>query len=165
MGQRIKERRKELGLTMTEVANETNLSQSAISMIENGLRQPTLQTITRLSQVLQYDFAQLLTMNQTTPVYTEEKADQGANDVLQIEALQFQLPLQLLSIPQPLPDEELNRLVVSALLQEAQKIFQEEQVQKRLEQAVAHVLQADIERKQRELEQTIRIFKGIRTER
>ena len=49
-GQRIKELRKEEGLTQTELANATGLSQSAITAWEVGTNSPTANAIVILAE-------------------------------------------------------------------------------------------------------------------
>lgn len=51
-GKNIKHYRHEAELTQQELANKSGLTTAAISMIENGLREPTLKTVVRLTRVL-----------------------------------------------------------------------------------------------------------------
>lgn len=159
LGKKIKERRKEMKLTMTELAKRTDLSQSAISMIENGLRQSTLQTINRISEVLDYDFSQILVSNDSaSPGTKSEMPTQKRNSELTIQALQFNFSMQLVRNEPSLPDKEMNELITTTLLEELQTIFNEEQIRKRLEQRLSHVIKEEVERKKRELDQTLSIL-------
>ncbi|MFS0576652.1 helix-turn-helix domain-containing protein [Sporosarcina sp. 179-K 3D1 HS] len=159
LGKKIKERRKELKMTMTELANKTDLSQSAISMIENGLRQSTLQTINRISEALGYDFSQILVSNEPTSLEKKsEMPSQKQNGELTIKALQFNFSMQLMRNEPSLPDHELNELITATVLEEVQSILYEEHTRKRLEQRLSHVIKEEVERKKRELDQTLSIL-------
>jgi len=52
IGERIKERRKELRLTQTDIKRECGISSGALSEIENGNRTPSVITFHMLAQVL-----------------------------------------------------------------------------------------------------------------
>ena len=49
---RIKERRRELKMTQTELAKEANLTPAAISQFESGTRKPSFNTLSSLSDAL-----------------------------------------------------------------------------------------------------------------
>ncbi|MDO5603171.1 MAG: helix-turn-helix transcriptional regulator, partial [Oscillospiraceae bacterium] len=50
MAQRIKELRKAKGLTQAQLANETNLKETAIRSYENGLREPNSKAMVALER-------------------------------------------------------------------------------------------------------------------
>ena len=52
IGKRIKDRRKELKLTQTDIKRECGISSGALSEIENGNRTPSIITFQLLSQTL-----------------------------------------------------------------------------------------------------------------
>lgn len=52
IGQRIKQRRTQLGLKQTEVKNAVGVSSGNMSDLENGNRLPSAGTLIRLSQIL-----------------------------------------------------------------------------------------------------------------
>lgn len=52
VGGKIKELRKRRGLTTTELAKRINVSQSTISLYENGKREPDFKTITKIANAL-----------------------------------------------------------------------------------------------------------------
>jgi transcriptional regulator with XRE-family HTH domain len=60
MGQRVRERRLELGLTQQELADLCGLHRSYIGEIEIGRRNPTLRSIVKLARALQVDVVDLL---------------------------------------------------------------------------------------------------------
>lgn len=55
LGGKIKQRRKELGLTMQELADRTGYSKSSISYIEKGLRDVPLDKLQEISNALNVD--------------------------------------------------------------------------------------------------------------
>lgn len=65
----VRERRKELNLTQTELAEKTGLTQTYLSMLENGKFEPTAQTIIRLAAVLTISTDELLGINNTKNVW------------------------------------------------------------------------------------------------
>lgn len=61
IGNRIKQRRKAIGLTQTDIFQECGVSSGALSKIENGTRIPSFILFYRISQVLQCDMEWLIT--------------------------------------------------------------------------------------------------------
>jgi transcriptional regulator with XRE-family HTH domain len=62
-GKVLKEIRTEKGLSQEKLAESSNLDRTYISLLERGLRQPTITTIFKLSQVLKIspsDFIKLI---------------------------------------------------------------------------------------------------------
>ncbi|AUI88030.1 transcriptional regulator [Vibrio azureus] len=91
LGQRIKDIRSKLGITLEEASNRTGLARSTLSKIENEQISPTFQAMQKLASGLQIDMPQLfeppikkvatgrrdITKNQTgkphpTPTYEHE---------------------------------------------------------------------------------------------
>lgn len=56
----ILKRRKEQGLSMAVVAQRSGLSQGMVSLVERGLRNPSLETLLRLEEALEMDLADVL---------------------------------------------------------------------------------------------------------
>lgn len=56
-GQRVRERRLQVGLTQKDLAEKLNTSQSAVARLEAGGTQPRLQTILALSNALEVDWS------------------------------------------------------------------------------------------------------------
>ncbi len=52
IGKRVKQRRKELNLTQTQIKAQTGISSGNLSDIENGVKLPSTPTLLSLSQVL-----------------------------------------------------------------------------------------------------------------
>jgi len=59
-GRVLKELRKDAKLSQENLALETDLDRTYISLLERGLRQPTLKTIFKLSKALQITPSQFL---------------------------------------------------------------------------------------------------------
>ncbi len=57
---RIKQRRRELKMTQTELAKEANLTPAAISQFESGSRKPSFKTLSSLSDALKVSTDYLL---------------------------------------------------------------------------------------------------------
>ena len=56
----LREKREERGMSMRELAHQGGLSQAMISYVEHELRNPTLDTLLRMSHVLKVDLAHVL---------------------------------------------------------------------------------------------------------
>lgn len=63
IGQRIKERRKELKITQTQIQQETSISSGNLSCIENGKYLPSAIALLELSKVLDCSIDWILTGN------------------------------------------------------------------------------------------------------
>src|SRR5687767_15073907 len=61
LGRAIKRRREELGLSLRDVADVTNVSASTLSRIENGTGRPDADNIARLTQWLDMPVDRLMT--------------------------------------------------------------------------------------------------------
>ena len=53
----LRDKRKEKGLTQTQLSKQANVAQSMICNIEKGVRQPSVQVAKRLAAVLDFDWA------------------------------------------------------------------------------------------------------------
>lgn len=56
----VHEKRVANGLSMTELADRAGLSRAMISFVERGIRNPTLETLLRISVVLKVELAELI---------------------------------------------------------------------------------------------------------
>jgi transcriptional regulator with XRE-family HTH domain len=59
-GQAIRDRKRQLGLTQTEVAKRIGGTSSHIGSLENGKRYPSLEVLTKLARALGFDVVDLL---------------------------------------------------------------------------------------------------------
>lgn len=56
----LKDERTRRQISMTQIAQQSGLSQQMISYIERGMRSPTLETLLRISAVLQIDLWKII---------------------------------------------------------------------------------------------------------
>jgi transcriptional regulator with XRE-family HTH domain len=57
---RLREEREKRGLSMNVVAQRSGLSQSTVSLVEHEQRTPTLDTLLRISDVLEVDLGRII---------------------------------------------------------------------------------------------------------
>ncbi len=74
LGNRIRNRREELGMTQPELAETARLSQSSISQIEKGIFIPRESTIVVLALALQLSPEELLKSETNQIIKKEKKA-------------------------------------------------------------------------------------------
>ena len=63
LGKRLRKRRAELGLTLRELAEQTNLTPSFISQLERSMTSPSLNSIQRLADALKVPFMYFIPEN------------------------------------------------------------------------------------------------------
>jgi transcriptional regulator with XRE-family HTH domain len=56
----LREERERQGISMTRLAEKSGISQSTVSLIERELRNPTLDTLLRIADVLKIELGQIL---------------------------------------------------------------------------------------------------------
>lgn len=61
----VRDKRKEKGLTQTELARQVHVAQSMICNIEKGTRQPSVPVAKRLGAALGFDWALLFATDKT----------------------------------------------------------------------------------------------------
>ena len=66
LGRAIKRKREELGISLRDVANETQVSASTLSRIENGTGKPDADNIARLTSWLDMPVDRVMKKNNTT---------------------------------------------------------------------------------------------------
>lgn len=66
-GLRIRALRMELGMTLTQLASETRLSEGMISQVERGITDPSLETLRKISRVLRVPLFQLFDQEDAAP--------------------------------------------------------------------------------------------------
>lgn len=76
VGERIKNRRNELGLSQIDIYKECNITSGALSKIENGKTVPSVYVFYKLSIILKCDMNWLL---------TGESSDMQSNNLCQLE--------------------------------------------------------------------------------
>jgi transcriptional regulator with XRE-family HTH domain len=73
VGAELRRRRNELGLTLRQVSDQTDLTSGFLSQVENDLVSPSLKSLGRIAEVLRIPLFQLLSTNGGDPVV---RADQ-----------------------------------------------------------------------------------------
>lgn len=68
LAQIIADLRKELGLSLEEIAKRTGLHRTTISLIERGEREPTVETASKIARALNKSLAELLLLQNATDV-------------------------------------------------------------------------------------------------
>lgn len=68
LGQTIRQRRRDLGLTLVDVAGRAGLSHPFLSQVERGLARPSMRSLTALASALQTTAQALLALPETAPV-------------------------------------------------------------------------------------------------
>jgi transcriptional regulator with XRE-family HTH domain len=56
----LQQERERKGMSMTRLAQDAGLSQQMVSYVERGLRNPTLDTLLRISDVLEIDLSEII---------------------------------------------------------------------------------------------------------
>lgn len=95
LGKTIRTARKEVGLTMNELAEKTDLTQGYVSKIENDLKVPAKEVLQKISNILKIPFIELMTkagyiktFGQSVREFREEKG--WSLDELERETLNFE---------------------------------------------------------------------------
>jgi len=68
IGERIKELRKELGITQTKLANDAGLTSAAISQFEAGSRKPSFDALSKLANAFNISTDSLLGKKEETSI-------------------------------------------------------------------------------------------------
>ncbi len=68
MGNKLRQRRNELGLTLRQVADETELTSGFLSQVENDRVSPSLKSLGRIAEVLRTPLFHLLSTSSVDPV-------------------------------------------------------------------------------------------------
>jgi transcriptional regulator with XRE-family HTH domain len=107
---RLKQARRQQGLSLESVAKLSGVSRSMVSQIERGESSPTITTLWNLTRALQVDFAGLLEGPQTTPMIEVLRWDA----VPSIENLGKYCTIRILSAPETAGHHEVYELAFSA---------------------------------------------------
>lgn len=73
----LKERRHILNLTMKQVADAAEISESMYCLVENGRRTPSLKVIKKIAVTLNCTIDELLTEKETSTKESEEQEGKG----------------------------------------------------------------------------------------
>ncbi|WP_078543642.1 helix-turn-helix domain-containing protein [Litchfieldia alkalitelluris] len=145
LGRQIKMARKNKKMTMNDLSQKVDLSQSAISMIENGVRYPSLATLAKFSEVLEHDFSEFIS-TPTEPLEKSEKVD------IEMEMLGFQLVLSLKEFKSDYNDPEINTAVRQTFVAYLQKLFNKEEFSDELKEILKRTIKDTLDKKQSEID-------------
>ena len=124
VGRNVAGRRREIGLSQTELAERCGLTRGSIANIESGRQRPTLHTLSDIAGALEVDMLSLLSSPGGNAGDEEEAAGAVARAVLAGVAARALIRMIRSSAPEdagesfPIPTEELERKA-GDLLQEA----------------------------------------------
>lgn len=59
-GQRLKDRRRELGLTQTQLAEQTGSTAAYVSQVERGQANPTLEVMAKFAELIEMEVWEML---------------------------------------------------------------------------------------------------------
>ena len=74
VAQLLKEEREKRGLSMTTVGVRSGLSQQMVSYVERGMRNPSLDTLLRVTDAMEVDLAELIKRAQSTVSKSKTKS-------------------------------------------------------------------------------------------
>lgn len=80
IGQRIKERRKQLNITQTQIQEQTSISSGNLSCIENGKYLPSATALVELAQILNCSVDWILTGEYQITKNSENSNNSNPND-------------------------------------------------------------------------------------
>lgn len=73
LGNTIRDKRREMGLSQADLADDVLVSDSYIARIEVGERSPSPKTLSRIAEVLQIPFEKLTALSEPDIKYTKVK--------------------------------------------------------------------------------------------
>lgn len=145
IGSHIKKVRKEKKMTMNDLAMRVGLSQSAISMIENNIRHPTLATLNKFSEALDFDFSKLLS-SQTNSIENTTSVN------LELSAVDFQMSFSIKEFKSEINDDEINNAVQNTFIHYLQQLLSNENVKIGIEKEIKKTIKETLDKKQFELQ-------------
>ena len=82
IGKRLRELRKDKGLSLRDIEDRTGLPKAYVSIVENGRTTPTLQMLVRWAKALDVELYQLFAVGHDQPVAAEspERIPVGAQE-------------------------------------------------------------------------------------
>ena len=82
IGKRLRELRKDKGLSLRDIEDRTGLPKAYVSIVENGRTTPTLQMLERWAEALDVELYQLFAVGHDQPVAAEspERIPVGAQE-------------------------------------------------------------------------------------
>lgn len=149
IGNAVKAARKDKNLTMQELSQEVGLSQSAISMIENGLRHPSIQTLKKFSKALGVDFTKIFL--ELTAIETTHSYPQTAQ-ALHLATLDLKVDLAPLNFICEYSDPEIQSAIYNALTNYLREKLQDKNLHEEINTLMKQTIQETLSKKQSELQ-------------
>ncbi|HET6154523.1 MAG TPA: XRE family transcriptional regulator [Marmoricola sp.] len=94
MGARLRERRNELGLSLSEAARRAEVSASYLTAVENGTSTPSLPVLSRVAHALEITIGEFLADDTGTAVELGSLGNRPGTQVVSSDALQLQIAFQ-----------------------------------------------------------------------
>ena len=110
IGKRLRELRKDKGLSQRDIEDRTGLPKAYVSIVENGRTTPTLQMLVRWAEALDVELYQLFAVGHDKPVAAEspERIPVGAQERTLL-GLFGQMPAEDKSLPISLARQMVKR--------------------------------------------------------
>lgn len=93
LGNVIRDRRRELGLTQDDLADDIGMTNSYIARIEVGERSPGANTLFKIAEVLQIPFEKLMALSASEHKYAKVKLSDEVDRKLCVLPLKVKLTL------------------------------------------------------------------------
>lgn len=94
MGARLRERRAELGLSLSEAARRASVSPSYLTAVENGSSTASLAVLSRITHALELTIGEFLAGETTSTVHLAHLSDEPGTVVASGDTLQLQVAFQ-----------------------------------------------------------------------
>lgn len=94
MGSRLRTRRSDLGLTLTEAARRADVSTSYLAAVENGASTPSLPVLSRITHALQMTIGGFLADDTASAVELGRLGDTPGTHLVSSETLQLRIAVQ-----------------------------------------------------------------------
>lgn len=94
MGSRLRKRRAELGLTLTEAARRADVSTSYLAAVENGTSTPSLPVLLRITHALEMTIGRFLADDTASAVELGKVGDAPGTHLVSSETLQLRIAVQ-----------------------------------------------------------------------
>ena len=127
IGEIIREKRKEAGLTQKELASKIGVAQNTIAQYETGLRTPRLDQLTEIAKALNFSVVAFLTEDGYDPMGEYDPEDEkhvapeleslaiNKDRAIRVNRLYGEIQSSFLSLTQDITTEDLKEILVQEL--------------------------------------------------
>ena len=95
MGERLRERRSELGLSLSKAAQRASVSASYLTAVESGSSTPSLPVLSRIAHALDFAMGELIAMDTPVSVTRGHLADEPGTRLISNDRLQLDVAHQV----------------------------------------------------------------------